>query len=167
VSADSNGQGPASWAQLWSEFNSKLIEAGAAMAGAATPPEAARQWRSALLGTWAESWDRFLRSPEFRQWTQQSLSAGLQTQTQINQWAAQMQSLLQGVGQQDLEELHRALRRMERRLDDSIRQLSRRVAALARRVEAASGGAEKPARRRSARPAAAPPKKQSPSEQTP
>ena len=131
---------------LWTDFMSKLMAAGTSFSPDATPPEAAREIRAAVLQAWAEFWDRSMRTPEFLQGMQQSMAGAIEFRKQISDLLGQVQHELQSASRQDMDQLMRALRRVEQRvtdgmerLEDRFGELHKRLDDLERRVASANG----------------------------
>ncbi len=119
---------------LWTDFMTKLMAATTAFTPTATPPEAAREVRSASLRAWAEFWERMMRTPEFLQSMQQSLAANIDFRKQFSDLMGQVQHEFQGASRQDMDQLMRALRRVEHRISDGIDRIGDRVDELHRRL---------------------------------
>jgi hypothetical protein len=121
---------------LWTDFMTKLMAASTAFTPTATPPEAAREIRSASLRAWTEFWERMMRTPEFLQSMRQSLAANIELRKQFSDLMGQVQHEFQGVSRQDMDQLMRALRRVEHRISDGIDRIGDRVDELHRRLDA-------------------------------
>jgi hypothetical protein len=119
----------------WTDFLSTLMKDGATFSSDATPPEAAREIRSAAMRDWAELWDRSLRSPEFLQGMQQSLAGAVEFRKRINDLMGQAQHEFQVADRQNMDQLMRALRRMEDRISDGVELLNGRIGELHRRLD--------------------------------
>src|SRR5690242_1979473 len=107
-----------SFMRMWSDLASKMMTAGMPFSPESTPPEAARDYRDAMLKYWGDFWQQFLRSPAFLDMMRQSLDASVQARKQFNDYFGQMHHDFQGVSRQDIDQLMRALRHVEQRSVD-------------------------------------------------
>ena len=135
---------------MWSQYVSNMMNIASAPL-TANPPQAFREARSTMLETWAEAWDRFLRSPPFLE-VQQLLSTNIKARQQMSDFLGQCQHQFEAVSRQDVDQLMRALKHLEQcaadeveRLGTTLDHISQRLAA----VEAAldiqgSGGQRSP-----------------------
>lgn len=131
------------WMRMWTDAASKMMSAG--QPPAETPPDMARQMRSAWLDAYSQFFESYFRSPDFLEMMRQSLSASVQARKQLNDFLGQAQHELQGTSRQDIDQLMRTMRHVEHRVVNSIERLADQVedvAARLRRLEraAASNG---------------------------
>ena len=122
----------AQWMRGWFDFMTKMAEAATPFSLPASPPEAARQMRADMLQAWSQSFERFMRSPDFLQWMKSVLGANLQAQKQLNDALGQTQHRLQGASRQDIDELMRAVEHVE----DALRRMSAQIDDLGARLDA-------------------------------
>ncbi len=120
--------------RMWSDFASKSMGAGVAFTPNSTPPEAARQMRSAMFQAWTEYCDQFMRSAEFLDMMKQSLAASIQARKQLNDFLGQVHHEFQGVSRQDMDQIMLSLRHLERRLLDSLERVSGQLDDLGQRL---------------------------------
>jgi hypothetical protein len=120
--------------KMWSDFASSMAKAGLMFSPASSPPQIAREIRSAMLEAWAEYCDQFMRSGEFREMTKQSLAASVEARRQMNDFFGRMQHEFQGASRQDVDQLMLSLRHIERRLVDGMERLSARLDEVAERL---------------------------------
>lgn len=123
------------WMKMWTDAASKMIQAGRPSATEATPPDLARQMRSAYLGATSEFFEAYLRSPEFLEMMRQSLSASIQFRKQFNDFLGQIHHELQGTSRQDIDQLMRTMQHVERRVVDSVERLSAQVEQVSERLQ--------------------------------
>jgi septal ring factor EnvC (AmiA/AmiB activator) len=123
-------QGAEVFTKFWTDFANKMAAAGFAAAPGATPPEATRQVRSAILKAMSEASDEFMRSPQFQEMMKQSLANSIQFRKQLNEWLGQMQHEFQGTSRQDVDELMQVMKHLEHRMSDGFERLSVRLDAL-------------------------------------
>src|SRR5690606_21926483 len=109
-----NAEKAAAFQKIWAESLSKTAEAAwtSFSSGNSPPPEVLRQMRSGLFEALAQSWEQFMRSPEFlevmRQWMEQAVSFRKVT----NDLVARARKETQAPSMEDIENLMLAVRHM-------------------------------------------------------
>ncbi|MFZ5831970.1 MAG: hypothetical protein ACOY3P_17945 [Planctomycetota bacterium] len=136
MSTDGQGSfgGADLWTKMWRDFATSATQAGMAFSTGSSPPDAARQMRSALFSAWTAYCDQFMRSEEFRQMMKQSLSAAIDFRRQMNDFLGQMQHEFQGATRQDVDQLMRSMQHVERRVVDSLERVSSQIDELGERL---------------------------------
>ncbi len=113
--------------KIWAETLSKTMQAAFTFTPNSPPPEVLRQIRSGIFQALAESWDKFMRSPEFleamKQWMEQAISLRKMT----NDLMGTVRHEMQAPSREDIDTVMLAVRHMEKRLLDRIEQLSLQV----------------------------------------
>jgi hypothetical protein len=122
--------------RMWSDFATRMTQLGATFTPQTTPPEAARQARTAMLRAWAEYCDQYMRSDEFLSMFKQSLDGAIQARQQLNDFLGQMHHEFQGPSRQDIDGLMQALQRLERRITDESGRIAARLDSLDQRLSA-------------------------------
>ena len=142
--------GTTDFLSMWNDMMFKLVNAGWSFSPDAAPPEAFRQVRSAMLDTWADFWQRWMRAPEFLQLLKQAMDMNFQVRRQASDFWGQLRQESQGTNRQDIDQLMRALRHIEHRLADATERISRRMDNLEDRLagdeEPADGETRRPRR---------------------
>lgn len=149
---------------LWFDFTSKVMQAAISAAPDAAPPDAFRQVRKAYMDAWETACQQVMRSPEFLDVMQRSLSGAVEARKGLNDAFGQVQQNLQLAGRQDIDYLVAAMRRLEQtvveqseRTSSRLRDLSARLAELehalrrARRPGGRRQGSAPPSRRNEGR----------------
>ena len=142
--------GADAFTRMWTDFATKMTEAGLAFSPQVTPPEAFRQLRSTMLRTWAEYCDQFMRTDEFLAMMKQSLDGAIQARRQLNDFLGEVQHHLQGASRQDLDKVMTALESLQRRLTDERDAIDARLDELGERlagVERTAAGRNGPGKR--------------------
>jgi hypothetical protein len=130
--------------RMWSDFMTKMAAAPSSISAASTPPDAAREVRSAILNAWSEYWQQFMRSKEFLETLKQSTDSAVQTRKQFNEWLGQFQHEFQGVSRQDIDQLMRMMRHVEQRSVDGLERVVDQLERVADRLEALEKRLSKP-----------------------
>jgi hypothetical protein len=126
--------------RMWSDMAAKMMQTQMPEPPR-TSADAMRETRSAMLDTWAEAWDQFLRSPQFLEMMRQSMAGSVQWRQQINDFLGNLQHQFQGVSRQDIDQVMLSMRHLEQRMVDSMEDIAAAIDDLGRRlnVDAESG----------------------------
>ena len=137
----------AAFQKICMESASKIMQAAFTMGPNSPPPEILRQIRSGIFQALANSWEEFMRSPQFldgmRQWTENAISFRKLT----NDFMAKVRNELQAPSRDDMDSIMLTIRHVEKRLLDRIDDLS---AQLGQRNPARNGKSNRPAARTAA-----------------
>lgn len=121
--------------RAWSDLASKMMGVGMAYAPESTPPDAARQMRSAMFKAWSEYFDQFMRSADFLDMMKQSMTGSVQARRQMNDFLGQLRHEFQGTSRQDIDQVLASLRQLERRLAEHTEPLADRLDEISRRLD--------------------------------
>jgi len=134
----------AAFQKIWMESASKVMQAAFTMGPNSPPPEILRQIRSGIFQALANSWEEFMRSPQFldgmKQWTENAISFRKLT----NDFMAKVRNELQAPSRDDMDSIMLTIRHVEKRLLDRIDDLS---AQIGQRNPARNGKSNRPAAR--------------------
>ncbi len=140
----------AAFQKMWLESMSKIMQAAFTFSPNSPPPEVMRQIRTGILGALAESWDQFMRSPEFLESMRQWMDQAVAFRKLSNDFLGRIRNELQSPSRDDIDTVMLAVRHMERRLLDRMDELSARVdelsAQLQQRTESGGTRANTPGR---------------------
>ncbi len=150
------GPDPDSIGRMWTEFASKMVQAGLAAPPGTPPPQAARQVRSALFKAMADACDDYLRSPQFLEMMRQSLRHSIQLRQQCNEFLGQMWHESQCASRQDVDSLMQVMEQVEKRMVSEFDRIGSQLAAFESRLDKLDGAGPCRKRRRPGRPAAEP-----------
>jgi uncharacterized protein (DUF2267 family) len=138
----------AAFQKIWMESASKVMQAAFTMGPNSPPPEILRQIRTGIFQALANSWEEFMRSPQFldgmKQWTENAISF----RKLSNDFMAKVRNELQAPSREDMDSIMLSIRHVEKRLLDRIDDLS---AQLDRHNSARNGRSNKPAARTAGR----------------
>jgi hypothetical protein len=122
-------QEAAAFQKIWTESVSKTMLAAFKFSPDSTPPEVLRQIRSAILQSLGDSWNEFMRSPQFlegmRQWTENAISF----RKIGNEFLGRIRNDLQAPSRNDIDTVMLSVRHMEKRLLDRLDELSAQITA--------------------------------------
>ncbi len=151
---EKNAEQAAAFQKMWLESMSKLMQAAFTISPNSPPPEVMRQIRSGIFAALADSWDKFMRSPEFlegmRQWMEQAIAFRKTT----SEFMGRVRNELQSPSRDDIDTVMLTVRHMEKRLLDRMECLAEQIKELKQR-QGAPKTAPVAAPRRSRRPKAA------------
>ncbi len=126
--------GADAFVKMWSDMASSMARAGTMFSPTSSPPQVMRQIQSDVLSAWADYFDRFARSDEFRSAMRQALSTTVESRRQLNELLGRTQHELQGASRQDVDQLMLSLRHVERRVVDAAERLSTQLESLDKRL---------------------------------
>ena len=134
--------------KMWTDWMSRMMQAGMAFSPDDTPPDAFRNVRSAMLRSWAESWEQFARSPQFLEWMRLAMAGGAHWQKQMMDLFTGMQHQMFGLTQQGMDPMTAVAEGFQRQVMSSSGMLTSQWQQLAQRIDAIEQDIE---RRRQAR----------------
>jgi hypothetical protein len=149
------GQDAAAFQKLCLENFSKAIEAAFKFTPDSTPPEVLRQIRAGIFETLAQSWDEYMRSPQFLDGMRQWMDNAVTFRKISNEFLGQVRNEVQAPSRSDIDTVMLAVRHMEKRLLDRLDEISaqlvrrdgKRATAGARQGKDSAGSSQAKARR--------------------
>ena len=120
----------AAFQRIWLETISKTMQAAFTLSPESPPPEILRQIRGGIFQALAESWDRFMRSPQFLDGIKQWMENAISFRKLSNELLSKARNDLQAPSRSDIDTIMLTVRHMEKRLLDRIDDLSNQVAAV-------------------------------------
>ncbi len=119
---------------LWFDLTSKVMQAAMSVSPEVAPPDAFRQTRKAYLDAWGAACQQVMRSSEFLDVMQRSLSGAVEARKRLNDAFGQVQNDLQLAGRQDVDYLAAAMRRLEQTVVAETERISSRLRGLSDRL---------------------------------
>src|SRR5437764_226183 len=120
--------------KICTESFAKIGKAAFTFSPDAVPPEMLRQVRSGMFQALAQSWDEFLRSPQFMEGMKQMMDNAVAFRKLSSEFLTTAHQELGGVTSEDVEGLVGVVRHMESRLAERMEALSSQMAELNRRL---------------------------------
>jgi hypothetical protein len=145
-----------SFQKIWMETFSRMAQTAFSFSPDSAPPEMIRQMRSGIFQALAQSWDEYLRSPQFLEGMKQWMDNAILFRKMSNDFFTKARHETQDLAREDVDSVMLAVRHMEKRILDRLEELSARVDAVnppSKRARV-NGAGRTPARGKS-RPAAA------------
>jgi hypothetical protein len=140
----------AAFQKMWGDSMSKIMQGAFSSQPNSPPPEVLRQIRSGILQALAQSWDEFMRSPQFLEGMKQWMDNAVTFRKASNDFMAKVRNDLQAPSRDDIDSIMLTVRHMEKRLLDRLEDLGQQVSALNGR--AAKGTGQAPSRAGAAKP---------------
>lgn len=142
----------AAFQKIWMETLSKMTQTGFTFSPESPPPEMFRQMRGGIFRALAESWEQFLRSPQFLKSTKNWQENATAFRKMTNDLLTRTRHELQAPSREDVDTIMLTVRHMEKRILDRMEEVSSEVAALNARLDnavnsasPAASGAPRPA----------------------
>jgi hypothetical protein len=133
--------------KIWTESFMRMMQMSAGGSEAA-PPEFLRQLRSGMFQALAQSWDQFLRSPQFLETLRQWMDQAVAFRKLSSEFFTEVHREAQSPSQEDLGAVLAALRQFEKRVLPRLEEISWRIAELDQRTEGLPAGAPAAAKKR-------------------
>ena len=122
----------AAFQKIWSDTFAKMMQLGFTFSPEAAPPEFLRQMRSGIFQALSQSWDQFLRSPQFTESMKQWMDQAVAFRKMTNDFFAKARHETQGTARRDVDGVLLALQKLEARILDRIDDLATEVEGLKR-----------------------------------
>jgi hypothetical protein len=121
--------------KIWSESLTRMMQAAFTMNSNSAPPDVIRQIRSGIFQALAESWDEFMRSPQFLEGMRQWMENAINFRKLTNDFLARARNEMQAPSRGDIDTIMQTVHHMEKRLLDRVGELSAQISALEQRLE--------------------------------
>ncbi len=125
----------AAFQKIWGESMSKLMQAAFTYTPNSAPPELLRQIRTGILQALADSWNEFLRSPQFQQGMKEWMDSAIAFRKTTNEFMAKVRKEMQAPSRDDIDAVMLSMRHMETRILDRMEELAKQVHELNQRSD--------------------------------
>ena len=122
----------AAYQKIWMETFSRMMQTAFTSAPDSAPPEILRQMRSGIFQALAQSWDEYLRSPQFAESVKQWMDSAIFYRKMTNDLLTKSRHETQDVAREDVDSVLLAVRHLEKRLLDRLEELSSRIDAVSK-----------------------------------
>jgi hypothetical protein len=126
----------AAFLKLWTESFAKLGQAAFTFSPDSVPPELLRQVRAGMFQALAQSWEEFLRSPQFMEGTKQLMDNAVALRKLSTEFLTKARHELGGVAQEDVDGLVVAVHHLEIKIMSRMDGLTGQIAEMNRRLDA-------------------------------
>jgi hypothetical protein len=116
--------------KIWIETMSKLMQTAFTFSPNSTPPELLREIRDGILKALGESWNEFLRSPQFQQNMKQWMENAVAVREMSNDFMGKVRKEMQAPSRDDIDAIMLNVRHLETRILDRLETLSKEVESL-------------------------------------
>lgn len=117
----------AGFQKIWMETVSKTMQAAFTFTPGSPPPEVLRQIRGGIFQALAESWESFMRSPEFLATMKQGMEQAVTFRKKSSIFMGKLRHEMQAPSCEDIDAVMLTVRHMEKRLLDRMEQLASQV----------------------------------------
>lgn len=113
--------------KIWGETFSKLMQLGFTFSPDSAPPEFIRQMRTGIFQALAQSWEHFLRSPQFMEGMKHWMDNALAFRKLSSDFFNKVRQETQTTSREDIDAVMLAMRHLETRVLDRVEELAAQV----------------------------------------
>jgi hypothetical protein len=143
----------AAFQKIWVESMTKVMQAAFTVSPNSPPPEMLRNIRTGIFQALAETWDEFMRSPQFLDGMRQLMENAVAFRKMSSDFMSRVRTDLQSPSREDMDGVMLSVRHMEKRLLDRLEELSSQVRDLKERLNESPPPGNKPNGRPGRKPA--------------
>lgn len=152
-------QQAAGFQKMWTDSFTQMAEVWGRFSPGKPPPDAIREMRAEMLKVLTDTWDQFMRTPQFMEYMKTSMDGFMDLRKMTADAMTRNHHEMQSPAREDIDGVLLAIRHMERRLLDRIEEVETGVNAVGRRLEKIEERAQEPAGVAADKPAAEDPVK--------
>jgi hypothetical protein len=132
----------AAFQKIWMDSMSKVMQTAFTFGNNSPPPDVLKQIRGGIFQALAQSWEEFMRSPEFLESMKQWMDTAINFRRMSNDFMAKVRNEIQAPSRDDIDTVMLTVRHMEKRLLDRVEDLAAQIAQIDSRL---NGHAAQPA----------------------
>jgi hypothetical protein len=117
-------QETAAFQKMCMESISKAMQAAFTFSPDSAPPDLLRQIRAGIFQALAQSWEEFMRSPQFLEGMRQWMENAIAFRKMTNDFMGRVRNELQSPSRSDIDTVMLAVRHMEKRLLDRLDEIA-------------------------------------------
>ena len=125
----------AAFQKLWTDSFAKTAGMWSQFTPSAPPTDELRKMRGGMLQVLADTWDEYMRTPQFLEMMKASLNGALDLKRLARDGMNRVHEQFENPGKQDIDDVLLAIRHVERRLLDRLEGLDDRVANLNEKID--------------------------------
>lgn len=129
----------AAFQKIWMESMSKIMQTAFAFGNNSPPPDVLKQIRSGIFQALAQSWEEFMRSPQFLESMKQWMDTAINFRKMTNDFMAKVRNEIQAPSRDDIDTVMLTVRHMEKRLLDRVEDLAVKIAQIDSRLNGHAG----------------------------
>src|SRR5437588_5117472 len=105
----------AAFQKIWMDSMSKMMQTAFTFGPNSAPPEVLRQIRSGIFQALAQSWEEFMRSPQFMEGMKHWMDSAINFRKLSNDFMARVRNEMQAPSREDMDSIMLSVRHMEKR----------------------------------------------------
>jgi len=121
--------------KLWTDSFANLASVWSQFSPASPPPDEMRKMRGGMLKVLAETWDEYMRTPQFMEMMKGSLNGAIDLKRMARDGMNRVHEQFENPSKEDIDGVLMAIRHVERRLLDRLEGLDDRVANLDEKID--------------------------------
>ena len=125
----------AAFQKLWTDSFANMAGVWSQFSPGAPPSDEMRKMRGAMLKVLAETWDEYMRTPQFMEMMKASLNGALDLKRLASDGMNRVHEQFESPSKEDIDEVLLAIRHGERRILDRLEGLDDRVAKLDEKID--------------------------------
>ena len=125
----------ASFQKLWTDSFANMAGVWSQFSPGSPPSEEARKMRGGMLKVLADTWDEYMRTPQFMEMMKASLNGALDLKRLASDGMNRVHEQFKTPSKEDIDEVLLAVRHVERRVLDRLEGLDDRVAKLDEKID--------------------------------
>src|SRR5215471_12601764 len=125
----------AAFQKLWMDSFANMAGVWSQFSPGSPPSDEMRKMRGGMLQVLAETWDQYMRTPQFMEMMKASLNGALDLKRLARDGMNRVHEQFENPAKQDIDDVLLAIRHVERRLLDRLEGLDDRVANLNEKID--------------------------------
>jgi hypothetical protein len=125
----------AAFQKLWMDSFANMASIWSQFSPSSPPSDEMRKMRGGMLKVLAETWDEYMRTPQFMEMMKASLNGALDLKRIARDGMNRVHEQFENPSKQDIDDVLLAIRHVERRLLDRLEGLDERVANLDEKID--------------------------------
>ena len=125
----------AAFQKLWLDSFANMTSVWSEFSPSSPPADELRKMRGGMLKVLAETWDEYMRTPQFMELMKASLNGALDLKRMARDGINRVHEQFENPSKEDIDDLLLAVRHVERRLLDRLEGLDNRVANLDEKID--------------------------------
>src|SRR5215468_9368717 len=127
----------AAFQKLWMNSFTDMADVWSQFSPSSPPLDQMRKMRGGMLKVLAETWDEYMRTPQFLEMMKASLTGALDVKRMAHEGMNRLHEQLENPSKDDIDDIFLAIRHVERRILDRLEGLDDRVANLNEKIHRA------------------------------
>lgn len=120
---------------MWTDSFSDMAQVWTRYSPAQPPPDAMREMRTGMLKVLTQSWEDFVRTPQFLEYMKKGMDGVLDFKKLSSDFFTKGHHSTETPAREDIDGILLAIRHMERRLLDRVEEVDSNVSGLGRRLD--------------------------------